>query len=180
MIHRAVLAAFVTTTLLAGATGGAAQETAFKVGFINSEAIVQQAPGYQAALQQFQSELQQMEQQFQPRNAELEQMIADYQAQALALSDTAKAMREEAIAQKQQQVQQEANQMQQQAQQRQAQLMQPVMDRVSEAIEAVRVDGNYALIFDVAAGGLVAADPELDLTETVIARLNTAAPGGER
>jgi len=126
---------------LAGATGVAAQETTLKVGFINSEAILQQAPGYQEAIQQFQSELQMMEQDFQPRTAELEQMITDYEAQALALSDTAKAMREEAIMQKQQQVQQEANQMQQQAQQRQAQLMQPVMDRVSEAIEAVRVHG---------------------------------------
>lgn len=164
---------------IAGATGVAAQETTLKVGFINSEAILQQAPGYQQAIQQFQSELQMMEQDFQPRTAELDQMIADYEAQSLALSDTAKAMREEAIVQKQQQVQQEANQMQQQAQQRQAQLMQPVMDRVSEAIEAVRVEGGYALIFDAAAGGLVAADPALDLTDTVVERLS-AAPGGER
>jgi len=178
-MRRAVYGAILGMIALAGATGVAAQEAAIKVGFINSEAILQQAPGYQEAIQQFQSELQMMEQDFQPRTAELEQMIADYEAQALALSDTAKAMREEAIMQKQQQVQQEANQMQQQAQQRQAQLMQPVMDRVSDAIEAVRVEGGYALIFDAAAGGLVAADPALDLTDTVVARLN-AAPGSER
>lgn len=179
-MRRAVFGALLTTMALAGATGVAAQNAALKVGFINSEAILQQAPGYQEAIQQFQTELQGMEQEFQPRTAELQQMIADYDAQSLALSDTAKAMREEAIMQKQQQVQAEANQMQQRAQQRQAQLMQPVMDRVSEAIEAVRVEGGYALIFDAAAGGLVAADPELDLTQTVVARLTAAQPGGER
>ncbi len=180
MMRRAALGALLTTMTLAGSTGVAAQDSALRVGFINSEAILQQAPGYQEAIQQFQSELQSMEQEFQPRTAELQQMMADYDQQALALSDTARAMREEAIFQKQQQVQLEANQMQQRAQQRQAQLMQPVMDRVSEAIEAVRVEGGYALIFDAAAGGLVAADPELDLTDTVVARLNTAQPGGER
>lgn len=180
MMRRAAIGAFLTTMALAGATGVAAQDAVLRVGFINSEAILQQAPGYQEAIQQFQNELATMEQEFQPRTAELQQMIADYEAQSLALSDTAKAMREEAIFQKQQQVQQEANVMQQQAQQRQAQLMQPVMDRVSEAIEAVRVDGGYALIFDAAAGGLVAADPALDLTETVVTRLTSAQPGGER
>jgi len=179
MMRRAVFGAVLTTMMLLGAHGLAAQ-AAMKVGFINSEAILQEAPGYQQAIQQFQSELAQMEQSFQPRTAELEQMIADYEAQSLALSDTAKAMREEAIMQKQAQVQQEANQMQAQAQQRQAQLMQPIMDRVSEAIEAVRVEGGYALIFDVAAGGLVAADPALDLTDSVVAKLNAATPGGER
>ena len=165
---------------LAGTTGVAAQDTPARVGYINSEAIVQQAPGYQEAIQQFQTELTSMEAEFEPRAAELQQMMADYDAQALALSDTARTMREQAILQKQQQVQDEANAMQQQAQQRQAQLMQPVMDRVSEAIEAVRIEGGYALIFDVAAGGLVAADPALDLTETVVARLSAALPGGER
>ena len=179
-MRRAVFGAILTTMALAGPTGVAAQDAGIRVGFINSEAILQQAPGYQEAIQQFQSELATMEQEFQPRTAELQQMMADYDAQAIALSDTARAMREEAILQKQQQVQQEANQMQLQAQQRQAQLMQPIMDRVSDAIEAVRVEGGYALIFDAAAGGLVAADPELDLTDTVVARLNTAQPGGER
>jgi len=168
------------TFALFGATGVAAQDAAMKVGFINSEAILQQAPGYAAAIQQFQTELQQMQESFAPRTAELEQMITDYETQVNALSDTAKAMREQAIMQKQAQVQQEAGQMEAQAQQRQAQLMQPVMDRVSEAIEAVRVDGGYSMIFDVAAGGLVAADPALDLTDAVVAQLNAATPGGER
>ncbi|MDT8369179.1 MAG: OmpH family outer membrane protein [Longimicrobiales bacterium] len=184
------------TFLLASGAGLAAQESptgrmsltaqetpGLKVGFINSDAILRQTPGYQQAVQQFQMELQQMETSLQPRRQELDQMIADYEAQSQALSDTARALREEAILQKQAQVQEEAGQMQEQAQQRQAQLMQPVMDQVSEAIESVRVQGGYALIFDVAAGGLVAADPALDLTDQVVAHLGrataTPGPGGD-
>lgn len=151
-----------------------------KVGFINSDAILSQTPGYQQAVQQFQMELQQMETSLQPRRQELDQMIADYEAQVQTLTATARSMREEAIRQKQAQVQEEAGQMQERAQQRQGQLMQPVMDQVSEAIEAVRVQGGYALVFDVAAGGLVAGDPALDLTDQVVARLNAPPPGGDR
>jgi len=169
-------ALLATSTAFVGPTAAEAQ-TQLKVAYINSEAILAQAPGARAAMDQFQRELADMQAELQPRAQELDQMIADYQAQALALSDTAKSMREQAIQQKDAQLQQEAAGMQQQAEARQQQLLQPVMDRISEVIEAVRVEGEYALVFDAAAGGLVAADPELDLTETVIARLQAGAAG---
>ena len=49
------------------------------------------------------------------------------------------------------------------------------MDRITEVIEAIREEGNYALILDVAAGSIISADPALDLTQQVITRLQTAA-----
>ena len=55
--------------------------------------------------------------------------------------------------------------------QRQAELVQPVMDLINQVIDAIRSEGDYALIFDVSAGSIIAADPSLDLTEEVIRRL---------
>ena len=51
-------------------------------------------------------------------------------------------------------------------------------ERVQAVIEGIRAEGNYAVIFDVAAmgGAMVAADRSLDITAQVIQRL-TAAPG---
>lgn len=60
------------------------------------------------------------------------------------------------------------------AEQRRDELIQPVMDRINTIIEAVRVEGQYHLILDLAAGSIVAADPALDLTQQVIGRLGTA------
>ena len=60
--------------------------------------------------------------------------------------------------------------------QRQQELVQPVMDKINQVIEQIRAEGAYTLIFDVSAGGVVAADPGLDLTQEVIRRLKAAAP----
>ena len=58
--------------------------------------------------------------------------------------------------------------------QRQQELVQPVMDRINEVIEEIREEGSYAIIFDVAGGGVVAADSALDLTQEVIRRLQAS------
>ena len=66
----------------------------------------------------------------------------------------------------------------QQAQIRQAELIQPVMDRITTVIETLREEGSYSLIFDVAAQGIISADPSLDLTQEVIRRLTATTPPG--
>jgi Skp family chaperone for outer membrane proteins len=57
------------------------------------------------------------------------------------------------------------------------------MDKVNTVIETIRAEGDYHLILDLAAGSIVAADPSLDLTQEVIARLPAASDstsGGTR
>ena len=47
---------------------------------------------------------------------------------------------------------------------------------MNAVIEAVRAEGNYAIIFDVSAtgGSIVAADQSLDLTDKVIEKLKAS------
>ncbi|WP_405285121.1 OmpH family outer membrane protein [Gaopeijia maritima] len=151
-----------------------AAQTGLKVGFINSAVILDQAPGAQEAAQQFDRDLAQMRAQMQPATDSLDQLITAYEAQSLTLSPEAKQRREEEILTKREQLQQMAANLDQQATQRRAELVQPIMDRVSSVIEEIRVEGGYSIIFDVADGSIVAADPSLDLTDAVLTRLQTA------
>ena len=66
-----------------------------------------------------------------------------------------------------------AQELQQKAQAREPELLAPLQQKVNAVIEAIRAEGNYALIFDVSAqgGNIVAADRSLDLTDRVIEKL---------
>jgi Skp family chaperone for outer membrane proteins len=55
-------------------------------------------------------------------------------------------------------------------------IMKPAMDKVDAAIDALRKEGGYAIIFDAGRGAMVSADTTLDLTKQVLARLRGSAP----
>ncbi len=168
----AFLLALVSATALP-----AAGQSGAKFGYINSAAILDQAPGAREAAQQFDRDLAAMRAQIQPATDSLDQMITAYEAQALTLSPEAKQRREQEILQRREALQQMAGALDEQASARRAELVQPIMDRVSEVIEQIRVEGGYSLIFDVADGSIVAADPTLDLNDEVLRRLQAAAAG---
>jgi outer membrane protein len=110
---------------------------------------------------------------------ELSQLIQAYDDQQSALSDAVKANREEEIGVKQTQYQQRLSELEQQAAVRQAELVEPVMERITAIIEELRSSGSYSIIFDVAAQGIISADPNLDLTGEVVRRLRgTSLPVG--
>ena len=58
--------------------------------------------------------------------------------------------------------------------------MQPIMDQVTEAIDQIRTEGGYSIIFDLSGQAIVSADPELNLTQQVIDRLMQNTPPGNR
>jgi outer membrane protein len=107
---------------------------------------------------------------------EIEGLIKAYEEQQASLSDAEKANREEAIRLKQNQYQQRLTELEQQAAVRQAELVEPVMERITGIIEDLRSAGGYAMIFDVAAQGIISADPALDLTAEVVRRLQGTTP----
>lgn len=162
---------------------GAAEAQTPKIGYINSQEILANAPGASQAQQAFEQDLADYEAEAQQLEQELQNMQQELEQQRLTLSPEARRAREERIRQKAQEAQARMQQLDQMAAQRRQELVQPVMDQISDVIEAVREDGNYAFVFDVAAGAIVAADPTLDLTDEVIRRLQTdttGAAGGGR
>ena len=189
-IRRAVWPALVALTLLSAASG--AQQPAPKFAFINSQVIIDRAPGaadVQATLERERvanvTKLQKMED-------TLRTMYAAYQKDEATLSDTAKARRQKVITDKQAALQQRANELDQQMQQRQNELVQPLMNQIKETLEKIRQEEGFTFIFDVGQSPvIVAADKNLDITERVIARLkpvsvnvtrtdSTKAPAGAK
>lgn len=169
---------FAALALAFTVAAGAAEAQTLKIGYINSQQILANAPGAEEANKTFQAELAQFEAEAQRLQEELVRMQQQLEQQQLTLSPEAKRNREQQIQQKAQDAQRRMAQMDQQAQQRRAELVQPVMDRITDVIELIREEGNYALILDVAAGSIIAADPTLDLTEEVVRRLQTSSAVG--
>jgi outer membrane protein len=164
-------------------TVGAADAQTLKIGYVNSQEILAQAPGAEEAGQQFDQEMQSYQAEVQQLEAELTGIQERLQQQQLTLSPEAKANREQQLQVKLTEYQQRTQQLQEIASQRRAELIQPVMDSINTVIETIREEGAYSLILDVAAGSIVAADPALDLTPVVIERLQSSAgvaPGGNR
>jgi len=156
--------------ILLGA-GALEAQTAPRFAYINSQEILSEAPRAAAAQAAFASELQEYEQEAQNLQEEITRMQQQLEQQRLTLSPEARQNREQAVAQRAQEAQQRMQELDRMAAQRRQELVQPVMDDISEAIEAVREEGSYAFIFDIAAGAIVSADPTLDLTDEVIRRL---------
>jgi Skp family chaperone for outer membrane proteins len=82
---------------------------------------------------------------------------------------------QEDIRTRQREFQSRAVQLEQQASQRQAELLQPIMARVQQVIDALRAERGYALILDAAEGGIISADSTRDITQEVLTRLRSTA-----
>lgn len=157
--------------------GAAEAQTSLKIGYINSQEVLANSPEAAAAQQQFDQEMQGYQAEIAQLEEELTGLQESLQRQQLTLSAEARATREEQLQTRLMEYQQRTAQLSQLAEQRRAELIQPVMDEVNTIIEAIRIEGQYHLILDVAAGSIVAADPSLDLTQQVITRLGGAEPG---
>lgn len=161
---------------------GALEAQTLKIGYINSQEILLNAPGAEEAQTQFDTEMAGYQNEISLLETELENMEASLQQQQLTLSPEAKANREQQLQAKFQEYQQRTGQLQELANQRRAALIQPVMDNITAVIELLREEGAYSLILDAAAGSIVSGDPALDLTQEVIMRLQADATvtGGDR
>jgi outer membrane protein len=175
-MRRLTLVAFLLVTGLTGP--GLEAQTELRIAFINSEAIIQEAPGAREAQDQFDRDMARFRSEVQLMGDELQTLAASYEQQQLTLSPEVRQSREDQIRVKQTEYQARIQQLETQAGARQAELVEPVMERITEVIEQIRNEGSYSIIFDVAAGAIISADPALDLTEEVIRRLRNAAAAG--
>ena len=157
---------------------GAVEAQAPKLGYINSQEILVNAPGAEAAQAAFDAEMSGYQNEIVQLETELQNLEAALQQQQLTLSPEARANREQQLQAKFQEYQQRTGQLQEVANQRRAALIQPVMDNITAVIEELREEGSYSLILDAAAGSIVSADPALDLKQEVITRLQAAADPG--
>lgn len=178
MTCAAVLAAVTNTSFAQGATPVPASAPALRIAYLNSNQVLEGAPGRAEALAQFEKETLPMRTQIQRMSDSLQAVIGEYQKAAPQMTPAQRAQREQILGQRQQEYQQRAQEMQQAAQSRQEALMAPIMEQVNKVIQDVRAEDGYAFIFDAGAQVpfIVSADKNLDITSRVIDRLKSLGP----
>ncbi len=162
------------------AADNAAAQGPLRLGYIDSQAILAQAPGATEAQDQFERDMARYRAELDRIGEELQGMIQQFEQQQLTLSPQARETQTQSIQAKQEEYNQRAAELEGEAGRRQAELVQPIMDQVTAAIDEIRTEGGYAIVFDLSAQAIVSADPELNLTQQVIDRLMQSPPPGNR
>lgn len=179
MIRFSLLAALLALFAPAAVSG----QTALKIAFVDSEALIKQAPGYAEANEAFNRTASSWRDSLEQKRTQLQTLFDEYKKQEVILSPEKKTEKQQELLRLEQETQQyfqvkfgpegEANA-------RQAELMQPLIERVNAVIDQVRAEGDYSLIFDLNDGALVAGDPALNITELVLQRLRSPAATSSR
>lgn len=173
-------AAALGLALLTGAGFAQAQSpSSFKIAYINSQVLMDAAPGRPAA----DSALNKMGEGFGATLAKLQdsaqKMLANYQKNEPKLTAAAKDKAQKELTEMETELQAKQQQFQQQFNARRQELLAPITDAVKQVIDDIRVEGGYAMILDNVPGqsNIVAADKNLDITDKVVSRLKaTPAP----
>lgn len=146
--------------------------------YLNTQQIIQAAPGASEAQQKWQQELEQYRSEVKTLRAELDSLQQAYQQQEGMLSQQARQRKQQEIVDKQRKLQTRVQELEQKAAQRRQQLLQPILEDVRAVIEDIRAERGYRMVFDASAGALLTADPELDITQHVLERLQTQSQDG--
>ncbi len=164
------LALLILTVILASSFA-----TAQKYAFVDSEYIRKNIPAFNSAQEQLDNLAKQWEKEVADGYAEVEKMYKAYQNEVVLLSQEMKTKREEAIVNKEKEVKELQNKyfgVEGELFRKREELIKPVQDEILKAIKEIAVEGNYAAIFDTAAGGnILFANPKYDVSDQVLEKL---------
>jgi outer membrane protein len=180
---RALVRATSLALVLLSASAGAAvaQGGGLKLAYIQSSVLLEQAPGRAEAESQFDRETGTYRDQIKRMNDSLGAMITSFERTQAAQTPAAREASAKQIRTREEEYQRRTRDLEQQAQKRQGELVQPILDRIKQAIEDVRAEGGYAMILNADSGSpIVAVDKSLNVTDRVLARLRTTASAAPR
>jgi outer membrane protein len=171
---RSILRATVIALVLAVMANTAkAQQAAFKIAYVNTQALMDAAPGRAAAEAILSKEGDGYRAQMQKMQDSINAMLAKYQKDEPTLSATAKDTRQAAIQSLETDAQADQLKFQQAMQQHSTEVYAPIMDVVKKVLDDIRREDGYAMILanDPQTTPIVAADKNLDITDRVVSRL---------
>ena len=146
-----------------------------KVGYVNSVAVLSEYAPAQEAETQLNATLAGFQAEIDKLRSDLAQGFAEFQQQQSTMTPEARQRRNQELADLEGAILQRGEELQTQADERRNQLFAPINEAIRAVLEEIRVEGNYGLILDVAAGAILVADPALELTQQVLARLQTSS-----
>ncbi|HET9065785.1 MAG TPA: OmpH family outer membrane protein [Gemmatimonadales bacterium] len=170
----AILAAVAMGITIMPATGTAQSKG---VAYVAVQAVLQKTPGYTEAEATWATEVEGYKRQMTELQARLDSANTAFEQKSAMLSPSNRAAERKQLEEQAGVMQQQVADLNQKAGERQRELLDPIEQRVVAVIESLRVEGNYAIVFDVSAPGsnVVTADKSLDLTRKAIDRLTASA-----
>lgn len=168
-------AASSALALVVLAAGSAAAQSGQKFAYIRSSVLLEQAPGRAEAEAQFDKETGVYRDQIKRMSDSLNAMVADFEKGQASMTVAARETRGKSIQAREADYQRRTRELEQKAQSRQGELVQPILDRVKQAIEDLRIEGGYSFVFNADQGSsIVAMDKNLDITDRVLAKLRSS------
>lgn len=162
---------FVTAVvMLVMTTGATGQE--LKFGHLNVQQLISELPEKQAADRELRSEAEELQQQLQVMRQELDQKYSNYMEQRDSMSKLVRSTREKEIQDYDQRIQNFNQMAQQTLSEKEQELLQPIMDKVERAIEAVGDEEGFIYIFDVSSQMILYnSDQSVNVKDKVKAKL---------
>ena len=143
-----------------------------KVAYVQTSVLLDQAPGRAEAEAQFDKETAGYRDQIKRMSDSLDAMVTAFQKRQATLAAATREAQAKDISTKQAEYQRRTQELEQKAQGRQNELVQPILDKIKQAIEDVRAEGGYAMIFNADQGSpIVAVDKSLNVTDRVLSKL---------
>jgi len=143
-----------------------------KIGFVKDERIFQEYPAWQKAQEQWDVEKKAWDDEATGKQQELQELQDEYDKQKLILSEEKKKEREAAISAKRDALDAYTSKVfgpGGTAETKYGQLVQPLLENVHRAIEAVAVEGNYDVVFTLQGLGYI--KDSYDVTDKVLKQL---------
>lgn len=144
-----------------------------KFGHVDSQSIIQSLPDYSRAMGEVEALGKQYENELQASQAELQRLVEDYEKKKDTMNATQQQETENSLQEKYQRIQQQAQQNQQDFQKAQQDKLQPIFNKVRQAIETVAKAGQYVYVMDTSSGTVLYINDTIskDLTAEVKAQL---------
>jgi outer membrane protein len=133
--------------LILAAQDGFAQS--FKTGHINRDEIIMAMPDYDTAMKQYNAYGQELTNALELMQVEYNNKLDQYVKDSKNLSDIVKANKEQELADMQTRIGNFQQQAQEQLQEKQAELLNPIIEKATNAINAVAKEGGFIYIYDV-------------------------------
>jgi outer membrane protein len=166
---RATVIALVFTTM----AGAANAQASLKFAFVNTQALMEAAPGRSAAEAVLTKEGEGYRAQIQKMQDSINGLLAKYQKDEPTLGAAAKDKQQKAIASLETDFQATQLKFQKAYADRTTEVMAPITDAVKKVLDDIRVEDGYSIIFsnDPQTTSIVSADKNLDITDRVVSRL---------
>ncbi len=148
-----------------------------KIGFVRDELIKKSYPAWVKAEEQWRAETKAWEDEALAKQEELQLIKDEFEKQKLILSDDKKREKEASISAKEESLDAFTRQIygpNGTAERKHALLLDPLLESISKAIEAVAIEGAYDVIFTLQSG-LGYIKEEYDITEKVVKHLEESA-----